>query len=323
MAKMSGGPDHESGPPALMAIDATSDAAGMRLDRFLVGAQQELSRTRLQALIDEGQVSVDGKPARSSYRLRGSERIAIVIPPPAPTGVGAEDLPLDIRYEDADLIVVNKAQGMATHPAPGTACGTLVNALLARTADLSGIGGELRPGIVHRLDKDTSGLLVVAKNDKAHRNLQAQIQARTARREYLAIAHGRFKSHEGTIDAAIGRHPKDRIRMAIVPSGRRAVTHFAVLEELREATYLELRLETGRTHQIRVHLAHLGHPIVGDPVYGASRPSPIRVPGQLLHAWKLSFDHPRTGERMAFQADPPPEFNRALEYFRRRTPGTS
>lgn len=315
------GPDPASGPPSILALQVPPEAAGTRLDRYLGDAEPGLSRTRIQSLIAQGQVKVGGKPAKPSYRLRGGERIEIHVPPPEPSALQPEALPLDILYEDADIIVVNKPQGMATHPAPGTTGGTLVNALLARTPDLSGIGGEARPGIVHRLDKDTSGLLVVAKHDQAHRALQAQIQARTARREYLAIAQGRFKTHSGTIDAAIGRHPRDRVKMAVVPTGRRAVTHFQVLEEFKEATLVGLRLETGRTHQIRVHLAHLGHPIVGDPVYNPARSSPIRVPGQLLHAWKLEFDHPRTGERMRFQAEPPASFVRALRYFRLRTPG--
>jgi len=261
---------------------------------------------------------VDGKAAKASYRLRGGERIEVAVPPPEPAQVAAESLALDIRYEDPDLLVVNKARGMATHPAPGTRSGTLVNALLACVTDLSGIGGELRPGIVHRLDKDTSGLLVVAKHDRAHRALQAQIQARTASREYLAICWGRFSAHEGTIDAAIGRHPRDRVRMAVVPSGRRAVTHYLVVEEFRDASLVALRLETGRTHQIRVHLAHLGHPIVGDPTYSGGRKSPIKVAGQMLHARRLAFAQPTTGARLVFEVEPPADFQRALDYFRRR-----
>ncbi len=292
------------------------EAVGLRLDRFLASALPDMSRSRLQQLIAGGMVSVDGRPARASHKLRGGERIELEVPPPEPSSVAPEALDIDIRYEDADLVVVAKPQGMATHPAPGTRSGTLVNALLARIADLSGIGGELRPGIVHRLDKDTSGLLVVAKHDRAHRALQAQIQAKTAEREYLAIVFGRLKAPEGTIDAAIGRHPRDRVRMAVLPAGRRAVTHYRVLEELKDVSLIRLRLETGRTHQIRVHLAHLGHPIVGDPVYAGARKSPIKVPGQLLHACRLAFDHPGTGERMSFEAEPPAAFLRALSYFR-------
>jgi 23S rRNA pseudouridine1911/1915/1917 synthase len=301
----------------MLQLEAGPHWAGLRLDKYLAESAPDLSRSRVQQLIEDGKVEVDGKAAKASQKLRGGERITVVVPPPEPTGVAPEDIPLDIRYEDADLVVINKPQGMATHPAPGTRRGTLVNALLARISDLSGIGGELRPGIVHRLDKDTSGLLVVAKHDRAHRALQAQIQAKSASREYLAVARGRLKVHEGTVDAPIGRHPKDRVRMAVLPDGRPAVTHFCVIEEMRDATLVHLKLQTGRTHQIRVHLAHLGHPIVGDPVYGTA--SPIKVPGQLLHAWRLSFDHPATGRRLTFEAAPPADFERALKFFRQRT----
>lgn len=300
-----------------LTVEVPGEAAGQRLDRFLVDAIPALSRARLQALIAAQGVVVDGKSARAALRLKGAERIDIRIPVPEVASARPEDLPIEIVYQDADLAVVNKPAGMATHPAPGTPAGTLVNALLGRIDDLSGIGGELRPGIVHRLDKDTSGLLVVAKNDRAHRALQAQIQAKTAIRRYLALVHGRLPEHAGTVEAPIARHPRDRVRMAVVPGGRRAVTHYEVVEEFRDASLLALTLETGRTHQIRVHMAHIGHPVIGDPVY-SSGPSPMRLAGQLLHAWQLSFDHPRTGERLQFAVEPPEAFARALEFIRRR-----
>ncbi|MBU6427401.1 MAG: RluA family pseudouridine synthase [Cyanobacteria bacterium REEB65] len=290
---------------------------GQRLDRYLVERVAEVSRSRLQALIDQGQVMVDDKPAKASLRLRGGERIRLTIPPAEPTTAQPEDLPLTILYEDSELAVVDKPSGMATHPAPGSPRGTLVNALLARLSGLSGIGGELRPGIVHRLDKETSGLLVVAKTDVAHRALQAQIQAKTAVRQYLALVAGRIDAAEGTIDAPIGRHPKERIKMAVVTTGRPARTHYRVLEAFRDASLVELTLETGRTHQIRVHLADSGHPVLGDRVYSHA-PSPMRLSGQLLHAFRLDFDHPTTGQRMTFESSPPPEFARALDFVRRR-----
>ncbi len=304
-------------PGTELTVQVPEDAAGQRLDRFLVEAVPDLSRARLQALIAAKMVVVDGKFARAALRLKGAECIDIRIPAPEAASACPEDLPLEIVYQDADLAVVNKPAGMATHPAPGTPGGTLVNALLSRIEDLSGIGGELRPGIVHRLDKDTSGLLVVAKDDRAHRALQAQIQAKTAIRRYLALVTGRLQEHTGTVEAPIARHPRDRVKMAVVPGGRRAVTHYEVVEEFKDASLLAVTLETGRTHQIRVHMAHIGHPVIGDPVYSGG-PSPMRLAGQLLHAWQLSFDHPRTGERMEFEVAPPAEFARALEFIRRR-----
>ena len=307
----------EGAPRAELTVEVPREAAGQRLDRFLVDAVPELSRARLQALIAAEGVRVDGKPARAALRLKGAERIDIRIPALEVASALPEDLPLEIVYQDADLAVVNKPAGMATHPAPGTPGGTLVNALLARIEDLSGIGGELRPGIVHRLDKDTSGLLVVAKNDRAHRALQAQIQAKTAIRRYLALVTGRLPDPTGSVEAPIARQPRDRVRMAVVPGGRRAVTHYEVVEEFKDASLLALTLETGRTHQIRVHMAHIGHPVIGDPVY-SSAPTPMRLSGQLLHAWQLSFDQPRTGERLQFEVEPPAEFARALEFIRRR-----
>lgn len=303
--------------PAVFSLVVPAEAAGERLDRVVAGALVDLSRARLQALIAQGKVAVDGQVAKASSRLKAGQRVTVEVPPAEPAMALAEDLPVAIVYQDADLLVVDKPAGMATHPAPGTARGTLVNALLAKVHDLSGIGGELRPGIVHRLDKDTSGLLVVAKHDRAHRALQAQIQARTAERRYQALVWGRLAQHQGVVDAPIARHPKDRIKMAVVAGGRHARTHYRVIEEFKDASLLELKLETGRTHQIRVHMAHIGHPVIGDPVYG-KEPGPMRLSGQLLHAWHLSVDQPTTGERLTFEAPLPPEFERALAFIRRR-----
>ncbi len=297
------------------------EARGSRLDQFLSAQLEGLSRSRLQDLISEARIQVNGVSAKSSMKLRGGETIAVTIPPPAEMRLTAEAIPLDVVYEDSDLLVVNKAQGMATHPAPGTLSGTLVNALLAHCGDLSGIGGVTRPGIVHRLDKDTSGLLVVAKNDLAHQGLSAQIAAKTATRQYLAVIMGTFETTEGTIDAPIARHPKERIKMAVVEGGRHSVTRWRVLEEFRVSgrattSLVELTLETGRTHQIRVHLAHLKHPIVGDPVYAPASPFPVKLAGQSLHAFRLSFDHPRDGRRLTFEVAPPEPFQKLLNYLR-------
>lgn len=297
------------------------DARGERLDQYLSARLEGVSRSRIQALIAEGHILVDGQPSKASLKLRGGESLDVNIPPPAEMSLAPEALPLDIVYEDADLLVVNKPQGMATHPAPGSLSGTLVNALLAHCKDLSGIGGVSRPGIVHRLDKDTSGLLVVAKNDVAHQGLSAQIAAKTATRQYLAVIMGTLATPEGTISAPIARHPRERVKMAIVEGGRHAVTHWRVLEEFRAAgrapaSLVELTLETGRTHQIRVHLAHLNRPIVGDPVYAPPSPYPVRLAGQALHAFRLAFDHPRDGRHMTFEAAPPETFQKLLNYLR-------
>ena len=297
------------------------EARGERLDQYLSALLEGVSRSRLQALIAEGQVLVNGQSAKAALKLRGGETLDVTIPPPTEMSLEPEALPLDIVYEDSDLLVVNKPQGMATHPAPGSLSGTLVNALLAHCSDLSGIGGVSRPGIVHRLDKDTSGLLVVAKNDLAHQGLSAQIAAKTATRQYLAVIMGVLATPEGTISAPLARHPKERVKMAVVEGGRHAVTHWRVLEEFRAtgrapASLVELTLETGRTHQIRVHLAHLNRPIVGDPLYAPPSPFPVRLAGQALHAFRLSFDHPRDGRRMTFEAPPPEPFLKLLNYLR-------
>ncbi len=247
--------------------------------------------------------------------MRAGDRIEVVIPPVVPTALEPEPIPLAIVYEDEHLLVVDKPAGMTVHPGAGRQTGTLVHAVLAHCPGLAGIGGEHRPGIVHRLDKDTSGLLVVAKNDAALRRLQAELQARRIRREYLALVHGSVAQPEGTVDAPIGRDPRHRTRMAVSASGRRAVTRYRVMERLPGTTLLEIRLETGRTHQIRVHCEHIGHPVVGDPVY-ARRPNPWGMRRQALHARRLAFAHPVSGREMAFDAPLPPDLEAALGLLR-------
>ncbi|HEY9855658.1 MAG TPA: RluA family pseudouridine synthase [Stenomitos sp.] len=295
------------------------EAKGERLDQFLHRHIPTLSRSRLQELIEAGSVLLNGKPAKPSLKLKGGEAVQYEIPAPRELAVAAEAIPLDVVYEDSDLIVINKPQGMVTHPAPGAWEGTLVNALLAHCQDLSGIGGVARPGIVHRLDKDTSGLLVVAKNDAAHQALSAQIAAKTAKRQYLTVVHGVLPTEGGSIEAPIARHPTERIKMAVVPGGRPALTHWRVLESFPDASLVEVTLATGRTHQIRVHMAHLGHPVVGDPVYGPKVRFPVKLEGQALHAFRLAFDHPTTGERLEFEVPPPERFQTLLRYLRSRS----
>lgn len=284
-----------------------------RLDVF-AAALAGVTRSRAGALVKDGHVLVDGAAqAKAGYMLKPGAAVRVTVPVAAPATVAAEDIDLDIVYQDADLAVVFKPSGMVVHPAAGNESGTLVNALLRHLDNLSGIGGEIRPGIVHRIDKDTSGLLLVAKNDFSHVALSEQIRAHTVKRAYRAIVIGGFRQDEGTVDAPIGRHPTDRKRMAIVPGGREAVTHWTVLRPLRGATLIEARLTTGRTHQIRVHMASVGHPVLGDPVYGPKRsPYPVEG-GQLLHAFRLGFTHPRTGEELLFEAPPEPRFTYWLE----------
>ena len=293
------------------------DQDGERLDVF-AAALAGITRSRAGALIRQGSVVVDGAAqAKAGFRLKPGMAVRVALPPAAPVALQAEDIALDILYQDDDLAVVFKPSGMVVHPAAGNETGTLVNALLTHLDNLSGIGGEIRPGIVHRIDKDTSGLLLVAKNDFAHVALSGQIKAHTVKRAYRAIVIGGFKEHEGTVEGPIGRHPTDRKRMAIVPGGRNATTHWTALEPLRGATLIEARLTTGRTHQIRVHMASIGHPVLGDPVYGPKKsPCPVQG-GQLLHAFRLGFVHPRTGEEMLFEADPEPRFMYWLEKLRK------
>lgn len=300
-----------------------------RVDSFLARSLPELSRSRAQGLIREGMVFVNGRVERkTAHGLESGARVLVRLPPPQPSRIEAEDIPLDVRYEDAHLLVVNKPPGMVVHPGAGQRGGTLAAALLHRCrGQLSGIGGVERPGIVHRLDKGTSGLLIAAKTDAAHRKLSADLKARRVRRGYLAIVRGVPAPGEGTVDAPIGRHPAHRTAMAVVGGGRRAVTHYAILEALRGASLLEVTLETGRTHQIRVHMRHVGHPVLGDPVYGPERlprgsrarsrpPRPRRIDRQALHAHQLRFRHPVGGEEREVAAEPPMDFLGLLEELR-------
>ncbi|MCL6450581.1 MAG: RluA family pseudouridine synthase [Acetobacteraceae bacterium] len=292
------------------------EQAGERLDRFLAQSSLGLSRSRVQQLIDAGAVLVDGRPARPSQRVQAGQPVAVEVPDPAPARAEPEPLPLDVVYEDADLLVVNKPRGLVVHPAAGHARGTLVNALLARCPDLAGVGGVLRPGIVHRLDRDTTGLMVVAKNQAAMDGLARQIKARQVRRTYLALVWGCPEPPSGRVEAPIARNPRDRKRMAVVAGGRPAATEYEVVERLGPCSLLRLRPETGRTHQLRVHLAHIGHPVVGDPVYGPRRAPRLGLGGQALHAAVLGFSHPRTGEAVEFDCPLPEDMARALEALR-------
>jgi len=293
------------GMPKVNTFIVDDNNSGQRLDVFLSEQDCGLTRSRIQKLVSEALVKVNGDVSRSSYRLRPGDTVSIEVPPPKEVKVEAEYIPLDIYYEDSDVIVVNKPRGLVVHPAEGNWHGTLVNALLCHCRDLSGINGEIRPGIVHRLDKDTSGLLVAAKNDKAHLELADQLKERRVVRRYLALVHGQIKTEWGKIDAPIGRHPVDRKKMAVVErNSREAVTHYQVLERRANYTLVDLRLETGRTHQIRVHMAYINHPVVGDTRYGPARPH-FGLKGQFLHAYRLGFTHPRTGEYLEFNAPLP------------------
>lgn len=287
-----------------------------RLDVFVADAA-EITRSRAGSLIRDGHIEADGSvQTKAGYKLRAGSKVTIAIPEAAPSKVEAEDIALDILYQDEDLAVVFKPSGMVVHPAAGNESGTMVNALLKHLDNLSGIGGEIRPGIVHRIDKDTSGLLLVAKNDRAHVFLSEQIKAHTVQRAYRSILIGNLREDEGFVDAPIGRHPTDRKKMAIVPDGREARTNWTVLERLRGATLIEARLTTGRTHQIRVHMASTGHPVLGDPVYGPKK-SPYPVSGgQLLHAFRIGFIHPSTGQEMLFEAPPEKRFEDWLQKLR-------
>lgn len=293
-------------------LTAATEHAGVRLDAFL-SADGALTRSQAARLIAEGRVRVNGKPAAKSARLSGGETVTVDVPQLRETALPPQDIPLDVVYEDDDVIVVNKPTGLVVHPAPGHPDGTLVNALLHHCGDsLSGIGGEKRPGIVHRIDRDTSGLIIAAKNDAAHLALSAQLKDHSLSRTYECLVTGNMKQDSGTVDAPIGRSSADRKKMAVVPTGRRAVTHWEVVARYPGVTHLRCRLETGRTHQIRVHMAYIGHPILGDTVYGAKKPVP-GLTGQCLHAAGLRFVHPRTGEPVELRCPLPPEFTAMLQ----------
>jgi 23S rRNA pseudouridine1911/1915/1917 synthase len=279
-----------------------------RLD-VLVSEAADITRSRAASLIKEGRVNVGGiQRDKAGFAVRGGSEISVEIPPAVPARAVAQDIHIDVLYQDADLAVVFKPSGMVAHPAAGNPDGTLVNALLAKLDSLSGIGGEMRPGLVHRIDKDTSGLLLIAKNDRAHVFLSEQIAAHTVDRAYYAIVEGRMKEETGFVDAPIGRHPSDRKKMAIMPGGREARTNWRVIEELRGASLMECVLTTGRTHQIRVHMSSIGHPVLGDPVYSHRKMAYSVSGGQLLHAYKIGFTHPASGERMLFTAPPEERF---------------
>ena len=293
-------------------LTAATEHAGVRLDAFL-SADGALTRSQAARLIAEGRVRVNGKPAAKSARLSGGETVTVDVPQLRETALPPQDIPLDVVYEEDDVIVVNKPTGLVVHPAPGHPDGTLVNALLHHCGDsLSGIGGEKRPGIVHRIDRDTSGLIIAAKNDAAHLALSAQLKDHSLSRTYECLVTGNMKQDSGTVDAPIGRSSADRKKMAVVPTGRRAVTHWEVVARYPGVTHLRCRLETGRTHQIRVHMAYIGHPILGDTVYGAKKPVP-GLTGQCLHATGLRFIHPRTGEPVELHCPLPPEFTAMLQ----------
>ena len=293
-------------------LQASEEDRGARLDAFLARAMEDLTRSAAAKAIEEGRVLVSGKVPSKSLKLAGNETIEFTPEEPAPIDAVPQDIPLDVVYEDDDVIVVNKPSGLVVHPAPGHPDGTLVNALLFHCgASLSGVGGALRPGIVHRIDRDTSGLIIAAKNDYAHQFLSAQLADHTLARTYECIVVGNLREDSGTVDAPIARDSRDRKRMTVVPGGRRAVTHWTVLARYPGYTHVQCRLETGRTHQIRVHMAYLGHPILGDTVYGAKKPVP-GLTGQCLHAVGLQFIHPRTKELVSLSCPLPGEFTAAL-----------
>ena len=287
-----------------------------RLDAFLADYFADLSRSRLQKLIKEGLVKVNDQKVKPSQSLEIGDEVEVFVPMATPVAVVAEDIPLEVIYEDEDVIVINKPRGMVVHPAVGNYSGTLVNALMHHCKDLSGINGELRPGIVHRIDKETSGLIIAAKNDKAHRGLVEQWQTREVKRYYKALLHGSMGEPGGTVDAPIGRHPKDRKKMAVVPlTGRHAVTHYKVLERFAKYTLIEAKLDTGRTHQIRVHTHYLNHPVVGDIIYGPKGKSAVKI-GMLLHSASMEFRQPITGEIIKLEAPVPQDFAEMLEKLR-------
>lgn len=298
-----------------LLIKAANEDAGSRADSFLAKRMENTSRSSAQQLIDAGRVRLEGKPVKSSYKVAEGDEFQVEVPETVEdAGLEAQNIPLDVIYEDGDLIVVNKPKGLVVHPAPGHADGTLVNALMYHCGDsLSGVGGELRPGIVHRIDMETSGLLIAAKNDFAHRHLSDQLKDRSLSRVYETIVRGTIKDESGTIDAPIGRHPTDRKRMAVTTrNSRSAVTHYEVIARYEGYTHLRCKLETGRTHQIRVHLAHIGHPVLGDMVYGMKKPE-LGLDSQCLHARRIKFIHPATGEHIELESELPEYFTAVLQ----------
>lgn len=303
-------------------ISLQVEEQGERLDRYLTERLTDLSRSRIQQLIEQGQVQLNGKVCTSKKTsVKLGDRISLEILPAEPLELTPQDIPLDILYEDDQLLILNKPAGLVVHPAPGHPDGTLVNAILAHCPNLPGIGGVQRPGIVHRLDKDTTGAIAIAKTEFAHQHLQGQLKAKTAQREYLGVVYGVPKTENGTVDLPIGRHPVDRKKMAVVSpekGGRHATTHWRILERLGNYTLMHFQLETGRTHQIRVHSAHIGHPIVGDPVYSSGRSVGVNLPGQALHAWRLRLQHPVSEEWIEVTAPIPQTFKTLLEVLKRR-----
>ena len=295
-------------------IELTVRIDGGRIDKFLADKLENMSRSKIQGLIEEGFIEVNDKEIKSNYKVRADDRITISIPEAEGIDIIPENIPLDIIYQDQDLIVLNKEQGMVVHPAPGHKSGTLVNALLYQIDDLSGINGEICPGIVHRLDKDTSGIMVVAKNDESHVALSEQLANRSMERIYWALVHGIMPHNQGTIDAPIGRDPRNRQRNAVVTKGKEAISHFKLLEKFENYSLLEVQLESGRTHQIRVHLNYIDYPVAGDELYGLRKT--LEGKGQFLHARRLAFIHPRTGKKMAFEAELPTIFKTKLEFLR-------
>jgi len=301
-------------------INIKSDTENERIDSWIASKVERFSRTYVQKLIDDKKITVNGRPVKSNYRLKPGDEIVINVPEPEKIEIKPEKIDIEILYEDEDILVVNKPKGMVVHPAFGNYSGTLVNAIMEYCGDrLSDINGVIRPGIVHRIDKDTSGVLVIAKNNAAHEFLSAKLKKHDINRVYVAVVEGVIKDECGMIDAPIGRHPVERKKMAVnTKNGRRAITHFRVLERFKENTYVELKLETGRTHQIRVHMSFIGHPVVGDKVYGRKKQK-YNIEGQALHAKLLGFEHPTTGRYVEFEAELPGYFRELLELLRRKT----
>ena len=296
-------------------LTITENEAGQRAD-VVLAAMLELTRSNMQKLLDEGRAVKGTKVIKSNYKVKLGDEIIVTLPEPQPLDVQPENIPLDIIYEDEDVVVVNKARGMVVHPAAGNYSGTLVNALLYHCKNLSGINGVIRPGIVHRLDKDTSGIMICAKNDAAHVSLSEQIQSKTAQRTYLAVVRGNIKTDSGVIETQISRDKDDRKKMAVVKEGgRNAITEYEVVERFGKYTIVRCKLKTGRTHQIRVHMEYLGYPLVGDPKYSPMK-TPFSINGQALHSLTLAFDHPRTGERMEFEAKLPEDLHKVVTRLR-------